>query len=92
MSLWGSTVQPECHITVNMYDLRTACSNHTGCTGNGKYTAIRNVFFFGESAGCSCDSSRPWRPDTTALRAADNRHVDTDFSNDNDRWKAVSDQ
>lgn len=92
MPFWGSTIQPECHITVNVHDRRTAGGNDSGCTGNGKYSTIRYVFLIGKPAGRGGYSSCPWSPDTAALHAADIRHVDTDFSNDIDRWKAVFDE
>ena len=92
MPVWGGTVKPECHITVKMFYLRTTRSDDSGCTGNGKHSALWNVLVLGKSAGRSRNSGRTRSSDTTALYATDCRHVDPDFSNDNDRWKAVFDE
>ena len=92
MPVRGSTVKPECHVTVNMHRFRTAGSNDPGCPGNGKHSALRHVYISGKSTGRSRNSGGAWSSDTTALHAADSRHVDSDFSSDNDRWKAVFDE
>ena len=92
MSLRGSTVKLECHITVNMHCFRTPGSNDPGRAGNGKHSTLWIVFIPGKSTGRSRNSGSAWSSDTAALHAADIRHVDPDFSNDHDRWKAVFDQ
>ena len=92
MPIRGSTVKPECHIAVNMHRFRAAGSNDPGRAGNGKHSTLWNVFISGKSTGRSRNSCGARSSDTTALHATDNRHVDSDFSSDNDRWKAVSDE
>lgn len=88
----AGTIQPESHITGNMSGIGTAGSDDSGCTGNGQYTVIRYVYLSGESSGSSGDCRGTGSTDTAAVYAGNSRCMDTDNTNDNDRWKTLSDK
>ena len=91
MSVWIDTIEPESHIAGNVHRRWPAGCDDTGCTGNGEYTTLWDVYITGESAGGGGDSRSARSADSTAVYADDGRYVDTDSPGDTDRRKALSD-
>ena len=92
MSVWDDTIESESHVTGSVQCRRAAGCNDTGCTGNGEYTTLWDVYITGESAGGGGNSRSARSADPTAVYADDGRYVDTYSTGDSDRRKALSDE
>ena len=92
MSFRDITVQPECHITSDVYGFGTASSNDSGCTRNGKHSTVWDVQLTGKPTGRGSNCCSTWSFDPAAVYAFDRRHMDTELSDDFDRRKTVSDE